>query len=164
MRKSICMFLPKQWCRLNVNDGQWFICGGHVACWWKCKLFVNCQWYPENKTFLFSGTTIPWWQYRFPSAQRSQASSGPVSTTVGDHVGIPGVVLLPMTRLMLLVKTKVLTVLLYGKTSILAKEPFSRLLLFSQCSYLQYSTYYSVLTIYYHVGVPFFLLRASHLS
>ena len=40
-----------------------------------------------------SGTTIPWWQYRFPSAQRSQASSGPVSTTVGDHVGIPGVVL-----------------------------------------------------------------------
>ena len=69
--------------------------------------------------------------------------------------------LLPMTRLMLLVKPKVLTVLLYGKTSILAKEPFSRLLLFSQCSYLQYSTYYSVLTIYYHVGVPFFLLRAS---
>ena len=41
-----------------------------------------------------AGTTIPWWQYRFPSAQRSQASSGPVSTTVGDHVGIPGVVLL----------------------------------------------------------------------
>ena len=52
-----------------------------------CCMYMS--WVP-----LLSGTTIPRWQYRFPSAQRSQASSGPVSTTVGDHVGIPGVVLL----------------------------------------------------------------------
>ena len=37
--------------------------------------------------------TIQQWQHCFPSAQQSQALSGLVSTMVGDHIGIPGVVL-----------------------------------------------------------------------
>ena len=39
-----------------------------------------------------SPTTIPRWIYRFSSDHRSQAASGPVSTWMGDRLGIPGVV------------------------------------------------------------------------
>ena len=41
---------------------------------------------------LSSATAIPRWKHRFSSEHRSQATSGPVSTWMGDRLGIPGAV------------------------------------------------------------------------
>ena len=60
--------------------------------WYVCELFYFKNLYSMMAQYI-ARTTIPRWEYRFPSAQRSQASSGSASTTVGDYVGIPSVVL-----------------------------------------------------------------------
>ena len=45
-----------------------------------------------RELFLHSSTAILSEKYRISSELRSQATAGPVSTTVGDHVGIRGAV------------------------------------------------------------------------
>jgi hypothetical protein len=54
-------------------------------------IFVSCL-NTKNRDQI-TGRAISPRQYRFPSAHRSQAGSSLVSTTVGDHVGIPGALL-----------------------------------------------------------------------
>ena len=57
--------------------------------WW--VQFTLIKYKGPQKPFP-SPTTIPRWIYRFSSDHRSQAASGPVSTWMGDRLGIPGVV------------------------------------------------------------------------
>ena len=55
-----------------------------------CSLISTEQHTTENHTPHHS--IIPLWIYRIPSELRSQALLGPISTAVGDHAGILGVV------------------------------------------------------------------------
>lgn len=50
------------------------------------------MWYIYDRGGLFSWTVTQWELYPIPSALGSQISSGPVSSTEGDHVRSPGTV------------------------------------------------------------------------
>ena len=64
---------------LQSGDFNWMLC--------RKPVLINTVYFRHP-----SPTTIPHWIYRFSSDHRSQAVSGPVSTWMGDRLGIPGVV------------------------------------------------------------------------
>ena len=84
--------------RLGVGIGEkWFICIVR-------RMLKNVRRFCEHSSYALAcglyrlakktllSTAIPRWKYRFSSDHRSQATSGSVSTWMGDRLGIPSAV------------------------------------------------------------------------